>query len=306
MEHIEILWSAWTNLPTGWPIKKHSHHFFHLFYQIDGSSSFIVDEKEYIMQGSDILIVPPEKNHEVKPDSHTMCSWYEVKYDITNPNLAYQCIQKGTILQKQQLGFDRLLNHIVFNYQSLDEDEKLLSKQFLYLLIKSTIVSPRHSIQSLYIRDDLYNETVRNIIYYIEQNFDSKFKLDGLALDLKKSKNYLCYLFKKETGFTIVDYLNYVKIRQTLHHLYYTDILSVPINTISSFTGFQNVSHFNRVFKSLTGISPKMFQQYCDIDDLKSLKTTPLRTFYDENLGFHRKSMRQAFKNLHKLVEFTT
>ena len=78
--------------------------------------------------------------------------------------------------------------------------------------------------------------------------------LHDIAEQIGYNRNYLCSLFKKDTNITIIDYLNFVRIKKACEFIRYSDI-----KQIGSRVGFTNISHFNRTFKKLMEISPNQF-----------------------------------------------
>jgi len=70
--------------------------------------------------------------------------------------------------------------------------------------------------------------------------------------------SYFCRLFKKATGKSYIDFLNYVRISVADELLRTTDL---PISLILEKTGFTSLSYFNRVFKNLNGLSPSAYRK---------------------------------------------
>jgi transcriptional regulator GlxA family with amidase domain len=60
------------------------------------------------------------------------------------------------------------------------------------------------------------------------------------------------------TGFTVIEYLNYVRIRETKTLLTETDW---PITRVAEKTGFDSIAHFGRVFKGITGRAPLQYRK---------------------------------------------
>ena len=78
--------------------------------------------------------------------------------------------------------------------------------------------------------------------------------LDRLAQDLQYGKSCLCGTFKKDTGTTIVDCLNTIRIRHAADLLAYSDI---DIAQVSQLCGFASPNNFSRVFQKYVGVNPR-------------------------------------------------
>ncbi len=102
------------------------------------------------------------------------------------------------------------------------------------------------------------SERLLNIIEYIDKNYSEKITLDYLASLVNLNSEYLCRLFKKVTGSTIGDYINFVRISKAEKLLSTTD---KTISEISMDTGFASVSYFNRVFKNYKKCSPSVYKK---------------------------------------------
>ena len=88
---------------------------------------------------------------------------------------------------------------------------------------------------------------------FLEENYQDPISLDQLAARSQVSKGYICRAFKKQIGLSMVEYLTECRVQAAMRLLQNTDdkILSVALDS-----GFGNLSHFNRIFKKLTGRSP--------------------------------------------------
>jgi len=74
----------------------------------------------------------------------------------------------------------------------------------------------------------------------------------------QKNREYLSRCMKKYFGISVTEYINALKINYASNLLLRSN---TPIISICFDSGFQNVSHFNRVFKKEYGISPREFRE---------------------------------------------
>jgi AraC-like DNA-binding protein len=81
--------------------------------------------------------------------------------------------------------------------------------------------------------------------------------LEEVAKAMHVSKFYFCKMFKKATGLTFTDYLGRVRIEKAKAFLLNPHL---RISEIAYMVGFQSLTHFNRVFRNLTGESPSHFR----------------------------------------------
>ncbi len=94
---------------------------------------------------------------------------------------------------------------------------------------------------------------IKDVTFYIEQNYSHKITLDTLSEISGISKGYFCSFFKHHTGKTPTEYINYVRINSAVDKIKNTD---EKITAIALECGFENMGYFIRRFKSQAGITP--------------------------------------------------
>lgn len=103
------------------------------------------------------------------------------------------------------------------------------------------------------------NNTSRFIIKakkYINDHIKEDIKLNELAAALALSPGYLSTLFKQVTGKNFIDYTTEVKIEYAKKILKESNL---KIYQISDFMGYENAYYFSRVFRKITGMTPREF-----------------------------------------------
>ncbi len=103
-----------------------------------------------------------------------------------------------------------------------------------------------------------FSKTIIKTSEYIYNHLTEKINLDDICQELNINKSYLCELFKKETGITILQYTQKLKIEAAKKMLIYTDYSSTDI---SNYFNFASHSHFISIFKKFTGMTPKEYQK---------------------------------------------
>jgi len=98
---------------------------------------------------------------------------------------------------------------------------------------------------------------LNTVISYINEYLDRNLSFSELAALVKISPHYFSSLFKQSTGLTPYQYVTKCRIEKAKQLLVKTDI---AIAEIALQVGFQNQSHFTRVFRKLTNITPKAYR----------------------------------------------
>ncbi len=94
----------------------------------------------------------------------------------------------------------------------------------------------------------------------IQRLYSVPLSLDNIAKEMHISKSYLCKVYKKETGLSIIDALNRHRIEVAKELLKTTD---KKIQEVSTLTGFDSAQYFTNVFAKYAGMTPKEFQYSC-------------------------------------------
>ncbi len=83
-------------------------------------------------------------------------------------------------------------------------------------------------------------------MFWLDEHYQEKFRLDALANELGKSRSYVSRKFHAETGEKIHDYLNTLRLRKACECLLHTDS---SVRDIAAQTGFSDVTWFISAFK---------------------------------------------------------
>lgn len=113
----------------------------------------------------------------------------------------------------------------------------------------------------------------KNLLDEIENKY-SYITFSDAAAFMGLSEPYFSKFFRKISGMTFSQYLNSVKLKHAID-LLQDQKSNLPITEISARCGFDTIRHFNRVFKNITGMSPRELPADYVLDD------RPIRTIQD-------------------------
>lgn len=92
------------------------------------------------------------------------------------------------------------------------------------------------------------------VIQFLLQERNRPISLQEVAAKANMSKEAFCRFFKLRTRKTFTQYLQQLRINEAQKLLLETDL---SISTIAFQVGFENLSYFNRAFKSIIGVTPR-------------------------------------------------
>ncbi len=110
----------------------------------------------------------------------------------------------------------------------------------------------------LKIRFTTGNKRIAVIHEYLMNNYREEVNLKSLAGLVHMAEGSLCRYFKMNQGITIFEYLNKIKTEFACKLLMDPDL---SIMDICFDSGFNNISHFNKQFKKVTGVPPSEYRK---------------------------------------------
>ena len=102
-----------------------------------------------------------------------------------------------------------------------------------------------------------YSLLIRKVLTQIDYDLTADLGLKNLASQLNVNPSYLSTLFKKETGFTLTEYVNQKRIE---HAVFLLNSSGLQIQMIAQYSGIPDVNYFTKTFKKIIGITPKEYR----------------------------------------------
>ena len=143
-----------------------------------------------------------------------------------------------------------------------------ISEKFAILIEKTTSIQQLTDLQIVMLREYCaavrkyslkdYSFLIRRAIEYIRFHLEQELSLETISAAIHSSTYELSRNFKKETGQTLTDYINTLRIKEAL---YLIENRNLTITDIALMTGFNDVNYFTKVFKKLKGITPSTYRK---------------------------------------------
>lgn len=168
-------------------------------------------------------------------------------FERAENGLSYSADTKKVIGERLQRmmemsGFERLLELLsVLHLLSISEDFTLLNASGFAMEVSS--------------QD---HDRIERIYDYVQQNFQSEVSLDEVASRVNMTVPAFCRYFKKLTHKTFTEFVNEIRIAHACRHLG-NEHLSIA--AVSFDSGFNNLSHFNKHFRLITGVNPRDYRR---------------------------------------------
>lgn len=250
----------------------HLHNKFEIYYLAEGTRRYFINDSTYLVHTGNVVLVDKGEIHKTGPVNHEPHTRYVVNFnpeyistawgaDVVNQLLTYFSlgIKVLSLPIKTQGYIENILQKLFDLNGSSEPDVEILRKSLLTELLvclKGCVAEQRRvSAES----QRITNKTVDKVSTYISQNYREPLSLKSIAAQFYISPYYLSHLFKKFTSLSIVEYINSVRIRAAKKYL---ETTKLKITEITELTGFCTSSHFSRVFKLGTGLSPNQYRKF--------------------------------------------
>jgi AraC-like DNA-binding protein len=253
----------------------HRHHEIQLTWIQSGEGTLVAENNMHTFRSNEIYCMGANLPHLFKSDpSYFLPKSRKKIYSLTiffNPvgKLASffdlpEVKNIRNFLQQYQSGFKIPTQHVtevsnkmlcIYNSTGI---EQLL--HFVGLLQQFTTFQPLDPLASSS-QAQVFSEheglRIGAIYNYIMQQYDKQITLEDVAKQAHMTPQAFCRYFKKHTLHTFVSFLNEVRINEACKKL--TDGSYDSIATVAYNCGFNSITNFNRVFKTVTGQSPSEY-----------------------------------------------
>lgn len=248
-----------------------SHEFWELCYVTDGQACLHIGGKDMPLGHGDIALIAPEVVH-----SYTKAS--------ENPKVFVVCFESMSQLLKplargtfetdarQKHCLDAIICDSLRTFKANESEQleviesavfgggQMIITQLEYLLIYT--LDRLHAKEGTKIvffdSEDFYESITETITEYLNKNINKSITLDQICAKVNYSSSFICRTFKKQTGQTVFEYFNAIKIERAKQLLSET---KEPILSIAYELGFSGSKYFNTIFKKLTGVTPSEYRK---------------------------------------------
>lgn len=242
------------------PFSTHLHKYYEFLYFVGGDAVYIVDGKEYSASDGDLFITRPGELHSIVfrserdyerhfiqiPESfleETGLNFWQVLRKTKNHKIPSYMVSETRIKD--------CFFGVRENVENRREESDVLVKAFVVQLLGEI----ERLLPNVGMSESTENERVVAAKAFINKNLKRQITLDEVSESAFSDKYYLSHLFKKETGMTVMDYINLQRIALAKKYI----LEGMGATEVYTECGFGDYSSFYRVFKKLCGKSPKEF-----------------------------------------------
>lgn len=245
--------------------EEHFHPELEFLYIKEGKMSCKMRDETIILKKGDILFINSNVPHSTEIlQERSISNLVQFKNPTIQTSLKYlPVITKNNdikyyLFDEKNDDYEELKD--VFKKIVIYNRTSDISNDFYITSCIFKITAILHKNKLLPILEGNIDIEVLNRIYpvfeYIDKNYSNIIQIEELADKLKVTREYFCRLFKKATGLTATEYINYVRVCKA-EKLLMTDM---NLSEISYAVGITSLSYFNVVFKKYKNCSPSEYR----------------------------------------------
>ncbi|WP_339316625.1 AraC family transcriptional regulator [Paenibacillus sp. FSL R10-2734] len=248
----------------------HYHDTYEIYYLLAGERSYYINNLIYTLRKGDLIFINKNELHRTTSKGSARHERILINFEesflqktLANYDLSFPLLTARSLLLRPGVHEQGAIEYILFSM--LKEQEERRSQQIPYLqTLLLQLFIEMNRVQEIS-REPIAPESsekqlkVYEIIDYLQAHYAEKLTLEQLSETFFISSTYLCRLFKQTTGFTLVEYLNYIRIKEAQRLLRNTND---KVTSIAEETGFDSIAHFGRVFKQIAKCSPLQYRKH--------------------------------------------
>lgn len=262
----------------------HTHDFTEIAYIASGRGTHMVGGETDVIEKGDLFIMNAYVPHEYRSEPGA-------------PLTVYNCIFHPESIDNSLGGckdFVDVAYHYLFhsfnseidpkNYIKLTgkkssqidgilksmEDEYREKESGYMQMLRSDLIKLLISAFRIYVADTAQRQSqpilkklvVDNVVSYMRENYAGEIRCEKLAERYYVSKSYLSKIFKEQTGLSIVQMIQKIRIEKAVELLCSTIL---PIEEIVGMVGYSDPKYFYQLFNKVVGVTPGRYRETAKI-----------------------------------------
>jgi len=248
----------------------HEHEEIQISLILEGEGDLIVGDSINHFKPNDIFIIGSRiphlfKNEFIEGQDAFMLSLFFTKesfgklffdlLELRELDSIFRKIQTGIKVEDQKGEIKSLFLQL--------EKQSQLERFITFLNILKLVSQANTSSLSSFVYDKLYSddegERMSRVLNHAIASYKDEIRLSDMAQLANMTPNAFCRYFKQRTNKTFFQFLLEVRLEAACRLLH--DKKEMSVAAICDSCGFKNISHFNRKFKTYTGVTPTKYRQ---------------------------------------------
>ena len=249
---------------------KHFHDKFEIYYLISGKRYYFIKDRTFLIKKGHLVFIGAGEPHKTSdadiPDHERILVYFAREFvKMQNPSMdaVLELLEQKKYYVLSLTIKEQQYVETIFNEMNMEAEKQLLGYEICLqgLLMKLLAFIARctgDNDESSLVSHKPKHDKVSEIVQYINANYMEALSVPVISERFFTSQYYLSRIFKETTGFTLVEYINNVRVNEAKKLLSQTGLKAIQV---AEETGFGSLAHFNRVFKAAAGCSPLNYRK---------------------------------------------
>lgn len=249
-----------------------AHDFWELCFIEKGEICLMVDAEKHALSQNELFVIPPNSRHSYYSEKGNDARVFVACFEGFSHNIIPLSSEKFFLDATEKECIERIIeesaNTFYINSQDVLEikqnalfgGQQALILQLEYLLIcLLRSLSDKKDSSVVFVNDkNFYRELTDAIMRYVRDNASKRITLSDICSKFSYSQSFICKIFKKQTGQTLIEYVNRVKMAEACKLLEKTQM---KVTEISATLGFSEMKYFVTLFKKIVGTTPTLYRK---------------------------------------------
>jgi AraC-like DNA-binding protein len=243
---------------------NHFHEPYEIYYLLSGERNYFIKDNTYRIGKGDIVFIDKNELHKtgdagVPNHERILINFHERFLHNFDEPLLFEPFRRKIRRLRLNLPEREWMERLLFEMLQEDKEElpghfaSLQARLVTLLLWCGRRLDRQEREQAPYEHESPAHKKISEIVEFINDAYDAPLSLESVAKTHYVSPFHLSRMFKRVTGFSFVEYVNTVRVREAQRLLKETEW---KVTRISEAVGYENLGHFGRVFKQMTKTNP--------------------------------------------------
>jgi AraC-like DNA-binding protein len=255
---------------------EHYHDACEIALFVKADINVFLKDRQYAIRDGDLLFIDAYEIHKIIYTENKDYSRYVLNFNksclqdilakLGVDDILQSISQNGTrrirLNLKQSEKMKDRLDELITENQKKDRTGAMNRNALARMRLKlcELIIDLQHLLQKADATcpDSTTDNVMRKVLHYLDMMYMNSITLELLEKEFSLSKYHLAHRFRATTGLTVIGYLQLKRVIEAQNRLRQS---AQSITDICYDCGFNNIQHFYRVFKKVTGQTPVAYRK---------------------------------------------
>lgn len=250
--------------------KLHRHDAWELYYVQQGHGTRMAGDTLQPFTAGDVALIPPSMLHcwEYAPDSADTDGCIRYLMVAFSHSLVERCMEVFPELRNRLVSIvfpvdalkfgpdsSRVIRRTLLRMNDMDDLGRLCE---MFRLLPFIFTSSDHTFAGKPVNMERDVRRMQQISTYVMAHYVHAISLDEIAAEVNMNRSAFCSYFKRRKGMTFSQFVTQYRLNTACELLKHSH---KQVSEICFTVGFNDVPHFNRIFKKLKGVTPQEYRK---------------------------------------------